>query len=300
MFPTGKEIVDRSRSTSLPPTIDSRHIQSIRSELAKVRAALLESSVRYKRELQPLKTELHDFLAVAIETRHQIPIPTVVSLPPPRPRKTSVQLAPSHLPSQAHSDRSFHASERASFQAASKHPLDVWLRSAPLFESLPSPAEIESLCARIDIDRIPRPPPNKVEWRTRIANAMNDIPPALRKNMQRLPEAPPAPNDISTFWTTRKQPFPIEELQKQNVSLLHRFMNAFVESKPLPKGEGNDPMPFHALLPCLDVQPTDWLSYTFEERLIFELESAGLGRPVEQTEQGRTGNEFADHISYGE
>jgi hypothetical protein len=73
-------------------------------------------------------------------------------------------------------------------------------------------------------------------------------------------------------------------------------MSAFVEAKPLPRpvGDVGDPVPVHVLLPRIEAD--EYLAFSFEERLTYELESAGLGRPAGFPEDGSTGDMFRGHL----
>jgi hypothetical protein len=303
MLPVGKDIVERSRSNP-PPPFDSQTIQHVRRELIQVQAALFETQKKYSQDSTPLKAELDDFLAHAhppvSESRLEIPISvptTAAPVPSQRPRKTSALPAAARSSGEANSGRRFPIGDRTPLPTVAKNPLDVWFRSAPLFEMMPSAREIEGLCAPIGFDSIPRPPPSGVHWRTKIANEMQEISPEIRKRLRKLPDAPPQAADVSAFWAQKKPPFPIEDLQRRNSSVLHRLVNAFVEAKPLPRQDvkNEDPLPVHVLLPQIECD--EYLAFSFEERLEFELESAGLGRKKEQAESLPVSDIFAAQVA---
>jgi hypothetical protein len=301
ILPVGKEIVERARSKT-PPPFDSQTVQHLRRELTQVKTTLLESRLKYSQDSTPFKSEIDAFLAHAhppvTESRLEIPIPvTAAPIPPQHPRKTSALPVAVQSSEEANTGRRFPIGDRTPLPTVAKHPLDVWLRSAPLFEMIPSAREIEAICAPISFNSIPRPQPSGVDWRTKIANEMQEIRPDIRKRLRKLPDAPPRATDPSPFWVEKKPPFPIEDLQKRNSSVLHRLISAFVEAKPLPRKdvEKDDPLAVHSLLPQIECD--EYLSFSFEERLEFELESAGLGKRKEHTESLSANARFAGQIT---
>lgn len=160
------------------------------------------------------------------------------------------------------------------------NPLDVWVASAPIFQPLPDPDEIEDICRQIDASRPVAPPPGAPHWTERMAQAAAATQRDGRKGRILLPpQPPPQPHTISDYWRDRPAPFPIEGVQMRNASPIHFLLSAFVDATPQPSAAaGDDPADgvIHALPPRMEF---DYLSFPFEERLRFELESAGLGRP---------------------
>lgn len=198
-------------------------------------------------------------------------------------------------------ERSARAIERNT-TPTSGNALDIWIRSSPLFQPLPSVEEIDEICRAIDTDSIVLTNQSKQHWSDRLREIVKNSQKESKKskNSQILmpPGKPPAPNDISEFWLKQTPPFQIEEMQKQNKSIMHCLLSAFVEAKPLPESNesdnlaNNDFLPIHVLLPQLDFD--DYMSHPFEERLELELKSAGLERPKEGV--NTVNNAFAKEI----
>ena len=91
------------------------------------------------------------------------------------------------------------------------------------------------------------------------------------------PGPPPAETDISEFWNNRKTRFPIEDMQKQNASVLHHLLGALVESEPIEKHLDDNAkkfLPINVLAPKLQFH--SYLRFEFDSRLNFELQSIGL------------------------
>lgn len=184
----------------------------------------------------------------------------------------------------------------------SGNALDIWIRSSPLFQRLPTNQDMDEICQAIDTDSTIFSNQSKQHWSDGLCEIVKNSQKESKKskNNQILmpPGKPPAPNDISEYWAKRTPPFQIEDIQKQNKSIMHCLLSAFVEAKPLPKSQESDDLsnsdflPIHVLLPQLDFD--DYMSYPFEERLELELKSAGLERPKEG--MNTVNNAFAKEI----
>ena len=177
------------------------------------------------------------------------------------------------------------------------HTLDIWVRSDPLFQQLPTEDEIVEICKAIEVDKMFIKTTKHRHWSDILKSVVDNTQKESRKSKTPIaypPPKPPEPHDIDVYWKAREPPFQIEDIQMQNRSTLHLLLSAFVEAAPLPKSEeasDGDILPTHVLLPHLDFD--DYLSHSFEERLEFELESAGLQKQPGATEAD---NVFASDI----
>jgi hypothetical protein len=92
------------------------------------------------------------------------------------------------------------------------------------------------------------------------------------------PGPPPTSDSLAEYWQNNRPPFPLEEVQRQNTSVLHRVMTAFVPARRLDESQ-NRPLLVgpHNLVPIIEVD--HYMARPFEERLELELESAGFGLP---------------------
>ena len=125
------------------------------------------------------------------------------------------------------------------------------------------------------------------------------------KHLLTLGRAPPSPNDVSDFWINKVPSIPIVDLQKQNNSIVHCLLCAFVKVDPEPNeasdnalGEfssdvesddgsncGDDDEEIlltHPPIPIIEYH--DYLCRSFEERLELELKDAGLEKPDDAKE----------------
>ncbi|OHT11603.1 hypothetical protein TRFO_18859 [Tritrichomonas foetus] len=190
------------------------------------------------------------------------------------------------------SERSYRAIERNTTQNTG-NPLDIWVRSAPLFRPLPTEKDIDEICRAIDTEKLVGTTQSRQHWSDHLRDVVRNSQRESRKSKNQIlqpPGKPPSPNEVSEYWRKRVPPFPIEDIQKNNRSTFHYLLSAFVEAKPLPKAndddidspENNDFLLTHVLLPRIGCD--DYLSHPFEERLELELQSAGLEKPTEGQE----------------
>lgn len=149
------------------------------------------------------------------------------------------------------------------------NPGDVWLISARLFDSVPSALEIDQICG-----------------------PMNDTGPVIRWGVGAARDGAPVAvvarketGDVSDYWKWRVAPFQVETVQRKDENLVNGLLNALVATTPTPAveregGDAKSGAPVHALLPLLDFD--EYLCHPFEERLEYELSSAGLEKPNDE------------------
>ncbi|OHT06650.1 hypothetical protein TRFO_25264 [Tritrichomonas foetus] len=150
-----------------------------------------------------------------------------------------------------HSERSIRANKRNELQATG-NPLDIWVRSAPFFQPLPTAEEIDDICREITFERRNGQNHPKIHW----SEKMNQIVALSQRESSRkertkqllpLPRPPPAPSDVSEFWRGITPTFPMADLQRNNNSIVHCLLCAFVEAEPESsdddEGENNEKLP---------------------------------------------------------
>ena len=200
--------------------------------------------------------------------------------------------------SNVHSERSVRSNDRKILTeaATSGNPLDIWFMSAPLFKPVPTEEELNEICRMVLMDKPVEAPRVKTHWSERMRQIVIESQRGTNKKLQFPPGPPPAADDVAEYWKKRAAPFPIEDIQRHNNSVMHCLLNAFVDAKPLPKssdGDSRDFLPTHVLLPRIEFD--EYLSRSFEERLELELKSAGLEKPASDTGGGDSGL-FAQEI----
>lgn len=230
----------------------------------------------------------------------------------------------------SHSERSVRGNQKNEMQITG-NPLDIWVRSASLFRPLPTEDDIDKIFDFFTIntnnsllnDRLIRNK-NKNDSRPYLwSEHLNEIVQASQKETKKsssgrqlmhLPQPPPAPDDISEYWTNRTPTFPISDLQKENRSVVHCLLSAFVEAYPEDPSQNGDIIAsnsennsdddedfndvndsflgMHAPVPQIEYD--EYLCLPFEERLEIELKFAGLEKPAHSMENGS--NVFAQDI----
>ena len=187
-----------------------------------------------------------------------------------------------------HSERSVRSNDRKALTdvVSGGNPLDIWVMSAPLFRPIPTEEDLNEVCRMVLVDHHVDTVHSKTHWSERMRQIVVDTQKDVSKKILLPPGPPPAPDDIAHYWTRRSAPFPMEDIQRQNSSVMHCLLNAFVDAKPLPKSdcETRDFMPTHVLLPRIEFD--EYLNRSFEDRLALELKSAGLEKPVGEFEGG--------------
>lgn len=221
----------------------------------------------------------------------------------------------------SHSERSVRGNQKNELQITG-NPLDIWVRSAPLFQSLPTEDDIDKICTKIAIDnnnsfavdRSFRKQNQNAAQSYHWSERFNEIVLASQKDSKKsnsgrqlmyLPQPPPSPSDISEYWNNRTPTFPISELQKENRSVVHCLLSAFVEADPDDPSQNNDIvasnsennsddedfndnndniLSMHAPVP--QIVYDEYLCLPFEERLEIELQFAGLEKPSHSMENG--------------
>lgn len=304
---------------------------------------LLNESFNYFKKIDPELKQLVDFYHQnkAIQEPQRIPeIPThTESISFTNPIQTSIPITPIHSQNQiapneklggafGASKRSHQAQQKPNLQKPDKphsskssrsdgsfrlieqdlntpaHPLDIWLRSEPIFRALPSADEINLVCQPIDQDQLTATPPNRTPWFDTLRKAYDNTISLIKdkrssaNSLKAPPGEPPPNNAISDYWAKRQPPFQVERMQKTNKGAIHYLLSSFVETRPLPPDHEfhsipqDDIIPIHVLLPQLECD--DYLSHSFEDRLEYELQLAGLG-DIEEDEQVDD-NMFQDDI----
>ena len=152
----------------------------------------------------------------------------------------------------------------------------IWSNVDQFFGSLPSEEDIERLLTVPNYDL--NPPVNPEHWSQRFIQIAQQ-PRESRKNtpLSLPPLPPPASSDVSDYWKDTTPTFQIEDTQMLNTSTIHRLLAALVVAEPM--DETN-----HALheeyLKTSPLPPkqtyNQYLSFSFDERLKWELESVGL------------------------
>ncbi|KAK8884703.1 hypothetical protein M9Y10_043822 [Tritrichomonas musculus] len=220
----------------------------------------------------------------------------------------------------SHSERSVRGNQKNELQVTG-NPLDIWFRSAQFFQPLPTAEDIDKICDEMTIDS--NSFINDKNSRKRNQNdrgshhwseQLNEIVQSTLKDSKKsnsskqllhLPRPPPAPNDISEYWVNQTPTFPISDLQKENRSIVHCLLCAFVEVGPDDSDQENkflttnveadsdeddindendDLLNIHT--PAPQIEYDDYLRLPFEDRLEIELKCAGLDKPANSNDKG--------------
>lgn len=165
--------------------------------------------------------------------------------------------------------------------------LDLWNNTEYLFGDIPSDSEIEEMFSkmnRIELlkELVNKPRGPAVHWSERFAKYMKNS-----AKMLKLPHQQNPYQDKEEFWEKNNVGFQVEECQKKKLSTLHHLLNSFViisidevKEKDTPK-ETHEFVPFqYPIIPEIK-QSSNYISYIFEDRLEFELQSLGLSKKDE-------------------
>lgn len=202
----------------------------------------------------------------------------------------------------SHGERSVRPNQRNDIQTLG-NPLDVWVTSAALFRQLPTDEVIDEICRdptndfntddyslnKSDQDAKNNKPER--HWSEHLNDiVLNSQREQKRSNSNRhlmqLPKPPPKSDDISDFWNGRTPSFPIVDIQKENRSIMHSLLSAFVEINSddeevidldnNTEEEEDDDSLIQAVPPVPRIDYDDYLSLPFEQRLEIELDYAGF------------------------
>lgn len=277
------------------PQLTRPYLAKMQEEMVALQMFLQESSRMYA--MQTNFTRQATFQVQSAHAANEAAAPQMVPGPGRKTSSRNAASEPPPRPSSTRSERSVRSNDCIASQE-SENPRDIWVISAPMFREPPTEEEFREVCKMRLLDSEgeadSRPKPHWSEILGQIAsNTQRDH---SDKVIQRPPGPHPTGSDVSEYWKTHNAPFPMEDMQRQHSSVMHRLLNAFVEAKPLPKStetQTRDVMPVHVLLPKIELH--EYLNYSFDERLEMELESAGLGKLPQDADMQR--GPFADDIA---
>lgn len=276
-------------------SITAQQLQGMKGEFGIVRNSLNQSQFNFSSQIQNTRKLVNDFYSRDVSPPSQEitghgttrgSLETSKNRNNQRPaQKTSSQTRQErYQKNSAHSERGMRGIDRNVIPADKHNSLDVWLRAQCFFQPLPTVSEFLNMCEIRPIAKLPPPAPSE-HWSFEINEIVRN---SQRENKKTkvlpAPGPSPAKTDISEYWKDPKHQitFPIEDIQKQNSSIMHHLLSAFVEADPMPRNEIDDDLdslPTHVLLPQIEFD--DYLSHSFEERLQLELQGAGLEKPID-------------------
>ncbi|OHT10029.1 hypothetical protein TRFO_20831 [Tritrichomonas foetus] len=140
------------------------------------------------------------------------------------------------------SERSIRSNDRYAPQTTG-NKLDIWVRSTPFFQPLPTAEDIEEVCKEIIINENPPTQIVTQHWSERMKSIVFQARQDNKKfNRQILqpPGPPPTSEDTSKYWIGKSTVYPMEDLQRQNSSIVHCLLSAFVKAEPLQKCQKQD------------------------------------------------------------
>ena len=324
------------------PEIPAEELLELRNELIKLRSTLINVITNFEKQVIPLNTRIANFELSTAQSLQQIQSQThaKTSQPPAQKAnpirnaklKNKINSTPQFPPNTQFpqffqppfnpapapppkekirgSERSVRShSDREKEQQITGNPLDIWVRSEPMFAPLPSQEDVASVFSQIIEKSIKgatmsfeNPQTPIPHWSETLLENMQKFTTKESKRMPKLlppPGPPPAPDDIADYWKHHTPSFPIQNMQKRNSHTIHHLLAAIVETDPskMPQRsltEKRKPyLPINVLAPKLEHER--YLCLDFDERLNLELKSVGLD--LSQSVKMNDDDTFAEEIA---